>query len=220
MKNLTIDPERLWDDLMSDRQDRRHRQGRHLPADADRSRPASARLVQGALREPRLHRHHRRHGHDVRATRRPARRYSAHRHGQPSRHPADRRQVRRCAWRAGGARSADRAHPRRLRDLRAHRSDQLDQRGRLAVYAGDDRVRRLCRRVHARRCGGARRPRPAKPSAPRSTKSAIAGRNAAATTNSRRSSRCTSNRARSSRPRARTSASSPACRRCAGTRSR
>ena len=34
----------------------------------------------------------------------------------------------------------------------------------------------------------------------------------------RRSSSCTSSRGRSSRPRARTSASSPACRRCAGTR--
>ena len=53
-----------------DRRDRRHGQGRHLPPDADRSRPAGARLVPGALRGARLPRHGRRHGRDVRAPRR------------------------------------------------------------------------------------------------------------------------------------------------------
>ena len=101
MKNLTIDPERLWDDLMETARIGAHAERRHLPADADRSRPPGARLVQGARRGARLHRHHRRHGHDVRAARRPARRHPADRHGQPSRHPADRRQIRRRARRAG-----------------------------------------------------------------------------------------------------------------------
>ena len=44
------------------------------------------------------------------------------------------------------------------------------------------------------------------------------GPSAAASTRCRRSSNCISSRARSSKPRARTSAWSPACRRCAGTR--
>ena len=52
-----------------DRRHRRHAEGRHLPADADRSRPAGARLVQGARRAARLPRHRRRHGRDVRAAR-------------------------------------------------------------------------------------------------------------------------------------------------------
>ncbi len=38
----------------------------------------------------------------------------------------------------------------RLRDLCAHRGDQLDQRGRLALRARDGGVRRICGRVHAR----------------------------------------------------------------------
>ena len=54
------------------RRHRRHREGRHLPADADRSRPAGARLVQGPRGSARLPRHHRRHGRDVRPPRRHA----------------------------------------------------------------------------------------------------------------------------------------------------
>ena len=47
----------------------------------------------------------------------------------------------------------------RLRDQRAGRDRQLDQRGRLALRAGHARLRRLCRRVHARLRLCARRPR-------------------------------------------------------------
>ncbi len=34
MKNLSIDPERLWDDLMETAAHRRDAEGRHLPAHA------------------------------------------------------------------------------------------------------------------------------------------------------------------------------------------
>ena len=74
MQNLVIDAARLWGELMETAADRRHAEGRHLPADADRSRPAGARLVQGALRGARLHRNRRRHGRDVRAPPGPAER--------------------------------------------------------------------------------------------------------------------------------------------------
>ncbi len=125
-----------------DRRDRRHGQGRHLPAHAHRSRPAGARLVQGARRGARLPRHGRRHGRDVRAPR-GQRGRAADRVRQPSRHPADRRQVRRRARRARRARSAAHAGRGRLRDLRADRGGELDQRGGLALCARDGRVRRV-----------------------------------------------------------------------------
>ena len=70
MQNLVIDAERLWGELMETAAIGGNAEGRHLPAHADRSRPAGARLVQGALRGARLHRHGRRHGRDVRAPRR------------------------------------------------------------------------------------------------------------------------------------------------------
>ena len=68
-------------------------------------------------------------------------RHPADRDGQPPRHPADGRQVRRRARRARRAGGA--AHPGagRLRDLRADRGDQLDQRGGLALCARDGRAR-------------------------------------------------------------------------------
>ena len=46
-----------------------------------------------------------------------------------------------------------------LRDLRPDRSRQLHQRRRIALCAGDDRVRRVRRRVRARLGGGAEGPR-------------------------------------------------------------
>ena len=69
--------------------------------------------------------------------------HAADRLRQPSRHPADRRQVRRRAGRARRARSAAHAGRGRLRDLRADRGGELDQRGGLALCAGDGRVRRV-----------------------------------------------------------------------------
>ena len=56
-----------------DGRDRRQREGRHLPPDADRSRPPGARLVPGALRGARHDGDGRRHGRDVRAPAGPAR---------------------------------------------------------------------------------------------------------------------------------------------------
>ena len=121
------------------------REGRHLPADAHRPGPPGARLVQGARREARLHGHHRRHGRDVRAPRRHGGR-AADRVRQPSRHPADRRQVRRRAGRARRAGGAAHAGRGRLRDLRADRGGELDQRGGLALCACDGVVGRVRRR--------------------------------------------------------------------------
>ena len=139
--------------------DRRHGQGRHLPAHPDRPRPAGARLVQGAMRGARLHGRGRRGRQHVRAPPRQEGKPRADRHGLASRHPADRRQVRRHARRARRARSDAHAPRDRLRDQRPGRDRQLDQRGRLALRAGHARLRRLCRRVHARLRLCARRPR-------------------------------------------------------------
>ena len=76
----------------------------------------------------------------------------------------------------------------------------------------------FARRVRARLGGGAQGPRRHDVRRRRWTRSAIAAPSAAASIRCRRSSSCTSSRGRSWRPRAATSASSPACRRCAGTR--
>ena len=84
-----------------DGEDRRHGQGRHLPADADRPGPPGAGLVRRRLRGGRLHRHRGRDGQHLRAPPGQGQFAAAHRHGQPPRHPADRRQVRRRAGRAG-----------------------------------------------------------------------------------------------------------------------
>ena len=69
---------------------------------------------------------------------------------QPSRHPADRRQVRRRARRArragGGALDERSRHP----DQAPDRRDQLDQRGGRALRAGDAGLRRVRRRSHSR----------------------------------------------------------------------
>ena len=72
---------------------------------------------------------------------------AARRHRQPHRHPADRRQVRRQLRRAGRAGSG--AHPERARhpDRGADRGRVLDQRGRLALRAGDDGLGRVLRRL-------------------------------------------------------------------------
>ncbi len=99
-----------------DRADRRHAKGRYLPPDSDRSRSKGARLVQGAMRSARLHRDRRRHGQHVRAPAGQEPGASADRHGLASRHPADRRQVRRRAWRSRRARSAAHAARDGLRD--------------------------------------------------------------------------------------------------------
>ena len=155
-RNLAIDAERLWGEIMETAAIGATREGRHLPADAHRSRPPGARLVQGPRRKARLHGHHRRHGRDVRAPRRDGGR-AADRVRQPSRHPADRRQIRRRAGharRAGGAAHAGRG---RLRDLRAARGGELDQRGGLALCACHGVVGGV-RRRHREGLGGVSAP--------------------------------------------------------------
>ena len=130
---------------------RRHRQGRHLPADADRRRPQGARLVQGTLRGARLHRHGRRGRQHVRAPagaeQRACRRIAmgSHLDTQPTGGKFD------GVLGVLGALEALRTLARsRLRNQRADRDRQLDQRGRLALCAGDAGLRRVRRRVHAR----------------------------------------------------------------------
>ncbi len=143
----------------ADRGDRRHAEGRHLPAHADRSGQGGARLVPRPRRGAGLHGDHRRHGRHVRAARGSAQRCAADRHGQSPRYPAHRRQVRRragCAWRAGGPAGAACGG---LRDLRADRGRQLDQRGGIAVPAGLRRLRCVRRRVRAGLGLRAHRPR-------------------------------------------------------------
>ena len=186
--------------------------------DADRTRSRGARLVQGTGASARLRGRRRRHGQHVRTARGPACRHSAHRHRQPSRHPADRRQVRRCARRARRAGGIAHLASRRLRDVRAHRSRQLDQRGRRPLRAADDRLRRVCRGLQPRL--GLRPRRPRRRNLRRRARQDRLSRHAALrrpqAVGFLRS--CTSSRAPISRPRAKTSASSPACRRCAGTK--
>ena len=137
-----------------------------------------------------------------------------------SRYPADRRQVRRRARHAGGARSGAHAQRRRDRDRNADLHRQLDQRGRLALRAGDDGLRRLCRRLHHRRHPVAQGCRRRHASARRSTASAIAARSRSARKNSAPSSNCISSRDRCWRPRTRPSAWSIAARASSGTTAR
>ena len=72
MRNLTIDPERLWGNLMQTAAIGGTAEGRHLPAHADRSRQAGARLVPRPCRGAGLHGDRRRHGRHVRAAGGPA----------------------------------------------------------------------------------------------------------------------------------------------------
>ena len=101
LPNLQINPQRLWDCADGDRQVRRHRQGRHPPADAVRR--GQGRSATGSRRQCEAL------GCTVTVdevgnmfARRPGRRQraAADLHGLAPRHPADRRQVRRRARRA------------------------------------------------------------------------------------------------------------------------
>ena len=89
-----------------------------------------------------------------------------------SRHPADRRQVRRRPRRPGRAGGDAQPERRRHRDRGTPDGGQLDQRGGLALRPRHDGLGRLCRRVHDRRDPGQarrgrhhRRARPSTPSA-------------------------------------------------------
>ena len=176
-------------------------------------------LVPRLVREGGLHDQGRRDGQHVRAPRGRRGRSAARADGQPSRHPADRGQVRRRARRARRAGSGALAQRPQDQDPAADRSRQLDQRGGLAlrpamvssgVFAGVytkelaySRARRrgqdARRRTGADRLQGRRTGRRAGRSTPRSN--------------------CISSRGRSSRTRSSTSASSPTARASAGTKS-
>ena len=218
MKNLTIDPERLWDDLMETAKIGGTAEGRHLPADADRSRPRGARLVQGAREAL---------GCTVTVddmgamfARRPGQRsdippiaMGSHLDTQPTGGKFDG-----ALGVLAALEALSKPAPRRLRDLRADRGRQLDQRGRLALYPGDDRLRRLCRRLQARLGQRAHRSRRRELRRGAGQDRLSRTGEVAAAISCRPFSRCTSSKGPFSKPRARTSASSPACRPCAGTR--
>ena len=136
MKNLSIDPERLWGELMETAAIGATPKGgicRLTLTDLDR---AGARLVQGAREALGCTRHRRRHGRDVRAPRRPARRHCRRSPwaaiSTPSRPAASSTACSACwpRWRR-----CARCVAGRLRDLRADRGGELDQRGGLALRA-------------------------------------------------------------------------------------
>ncbi len=129
--------------------DRRHAKGRGVPARRERSRRRGKAALHPLVRGGGLH-----------GGGRPDRQHLCAPPGaqpgsaagydrQPSRHPADRRPVRRRLRRLGRARN--RAHPERprLRDRGAGRDRRLDQRGGLAVFAGDGRLGGVRRGVRA-----------------------------------------------------------------------
>ncbi len=144
---------------------------------------------------------------------------AADRHGQPSRHAADRREVRRRhrrAVRPGGAAHAERSADR---DQRADRGHQLDQRGRQPLRAGHAGLRRVRGRVRSRATPTAATDREGKTFGEELDRIGYRGNEKSGAPQARaRISRCISSRGRSWRPRARPSASSPACRACAGSR--
>ena len=127
--------------------DRRDREGRRVPARAHRSGPGRPRPVHPLVRGRRLHGERRPGRQHLRPPAGPRREPPARDDRQPSRFPADRRQVRRRlrrARRAGGDPHAQRPGDR---DRRAGRGRRLDQRGGQPLLAADDGLRRLRRRL-------------------------------------------------------------------------
>ena len=182
------------------RADRRDAEGRHLPSDADRSRPPGARLVQGAMRGARLHRA----VDDVGTmfARRPGKNpHPADRHGLASRHPADRRQVRRRARRSRRARSHAHAPRNRLRDQRADRDRQLDQR-RGRAFAPAMLASGVFAGVFSPAYAYSRADRDGKTFGDELAASATGAPRKPARASFRRCSNCTSSRVRSSKPKA------------------
>ena len=197
--------------------DRRHAQGRRVPPDADRPRQAGPRSGEPLGARGRLDGHHRQDRQRLPAPPRPQQRAAAGGHRQPHRHPAHRRQVRRQLRRAGRAGGGAHAQRPRHPDRSADRGGLVDQRGRLALRAGDDGLGRVRQGLHAGAClrrqghrgqvGEGRAASASATSAPRSP----------ARTRSAATSRPTSSRARCWRTTTRPSAWSPACSASAGT---
>ena len=134
---------------------------------------------------------------------------------KPSRHPADRWQVRRRLRRDGGAGGRAHAQRCRLRDPGADRDRCLDQRGGLAFFAGDGRLGGVRRGVRWR----GQTTLPASHSVPSSSASALPAPSRSAAGQSRPISRRISSKGRFSRRQACRSASSPAPKASAGTTS-
>ena len=146
-------------------EDRRHREGRRVPARGERSRRRGAAPVHPLVRGGRLHGHGGPHRQHLRAPPRTQPGPAAGHGRQPSRYTADRRPLRRRLWRDGGAGSRAHAERPRLRNRGAGRDRRLDQRGGLAVFAGDGRVGRVRRGLHARSGAGDPRQQRARPDA-------------------------------------------------------
>ena len=218
LSNVRVNGQRLWDSLMEMAKIGGTPKGgckRLTLTDLDKQ---GRELFRALVREGGLHGQGRRDGQHVRAPRRRRGRSAAGGDRQPSRHPADRRQVRRRARRARRARSRALAQRPQDQDPLSDRGRQLDQRGRLALRAGDGLVGRVRRRLHQGIRLFARSTPRARSSATSSSASASRARSRSAVGRSTPSSSCTSSRGRSSRTRIATSASSPTARASAGTR--
>ena len=149
--NLQIDSARLWDTIHETAKFGATPERRRAAADAGARGQAGARLVPQGVRGRRARSACRCARLAVRPAQGTRHVEAAHWIGLASRHPADRRQVRRRARHARGAGSGAHAQRRRDRNRIADLHRQLDQRGRFALRAGDDGVGRLCRRFHHRR---------------------------------------------------------------------
>ena len=157
--SLIINSERLWDSLMElAKIGATDKGGVRRLALTDLDRQARD-LVIRWCREAGCTRQGGCGGQHLRASRRAGRQPAAHHHRQPHRHAALRRQVRRQLRRAVGSRGHP--HPQRPadHDPRSGRAGGMDQRRGLAIYARDDGVRGLRRRVPAGHGAAARRHR-------------------------------------------------------------
>ena len=219
MKNLTIDPERLWDDLMQTAKIGATPKGgicRLTLTELDRE---VRDWFKAQTRVARLRGHHRRHGHDVRAARRPATRHCRPSPwaaiSTPSRPAANSTARSACSrrWKRCARCTAPATKPSRrsrsstgpTRKARASRPPMIAS----GVFAGVYQPRLGLRARRPRRRDLRRRARQDR----LSRRASLRRRTALGLFRA-------AHRARSlsSRPRARTSASSPACRRCAGTK--
>ncbi len=145
-------------------------------------------------------------------------RHATHRHRQSLGHATHRRQIRRQPRGAGGAGGGAHAARCRLYNLRTDRGRELDQRGGLALHAGDAGLGRVRRRVHARLGLQPDRPRRREVRRRAGGHRPARRRRPVAITRCRRSSSCISSRGRFWRRKASTSAPSRACRASAGSR--